>query len=515
VVPSGTPSESPTVSGTGGAPDAMPAGTGGATDPGPAADPTPPNLVVTSADNDFWKVGEWTEASSGSPNVTVNDGQTAQKWDGFGGAFNELGWDVLTTQALQDEAIKLLFDAADGANITWGRIPIGASDYARDRYTLDDTGDDVEAQSGEGNRPPADTELTKFSLARDEMTLIPYIKAAQAVKSDMHFWASPWTPPTWMKTGYKTDSGGTGGGDAKRPSYFDGGNMKSDDAILEAYAQYYKKFVTGYKDKGIDIEIVSPQNEPGYDQNYPSCLWDSATYIKFVGQHLGPTMKDIGVSIMLGTMSNAGDNNKSDLDLATAIAGDATAKSFFTVAGAQWGVLAKVNEGSSLGGLPIWATEHKCGNYPWNPSGYPMYNMTQAPNDMAYGVESWGYIKDAINKGKVTSYSAWNMVLDKNGLGNDLSRDWRQNALLVSDGGMIKPTPYYYVFRHVAQYVTPGATVVSAGNDAIGFKNPNGSIVAIIYNSGSANPNYVVSIGGKNVTFAMPGAGWATVKVTP
>jgi hypothetical protein len=36
-----------------------------------------------------------------------------------------------------------------------------------------------------------------------------------------------------------------------------------------------------------------------------------------------------------------------------------------------------------------------------------------------------------------------------------------------------------------------------------------------MYNSGAANSSYVVSIGGKNLQFAMPASGWATVKYTP
>ena len=35
--------------------------------------------------------------------------------------------------------MKLLFDAQDGANFVYGRLPIGASDYAMSWYTLDDT----------------------------------------------------------------------------------------------------------------------------------------------------------------------------------------------------------------------------------------------------------------------------------------------------------------------------------------------------------------------------------------
>jgi glucosylceramidase len=219
-------------------------------------------------------------------------------------------------------------------------------------------------------------------------------------------------------------------------------------------------------------------------------------------------------------LSNAGDGGRNDLDIATAVLADATAKGFVSLVGAQWGVLEKVNAGTSVGGLPVWATEHKCGNYPWCTSSsngcYAAYDSTQAPNDQAYGVETWDYIRDAITKGKVTAYNAWNMVLDKSGLGIDTTREWKQNALLVADAGKVSPTPAYYVFRHFSRYVVPGATVVgTTGGDAVAFKNPDGSLVAVLFNKADANPNYVVAIGGKKLAFALPGYGWATVRVEP
>jgi len=472
-------------------------------------------VIVTSSSSGYWQMGTWAEASSGNANLTVNDSSASQTWEGFGGAFNERGWTALTTDDMKNQALKLLFDSTDGAGFSWGRIPMGASDYAINRYTCDDKGEDPAAMSSGSNRPAADTSMANFTLDQDNKNLIPYIQAAQKVNPNLRFWASPWTPPVWMKTGYKTDDGS--GGTAKKPSYFDGGSFVTNNAdALTAYATYYTKFVQGYMDKNIKIEIVSPQNEPGYDQNYPSCLWDKATYTTWVGKYLGPAMQKIGVKVMLGTLSNAGDNSRTDLDIASAVMADSTANGFISVVGVQWGVLDKVNGGTKFGSLPIWATEHKCGNYPWNPSGYPKYNSSQAPNDQAYGVESWGYIRDAITKGHVTSYSAWNMVLDKSGLGNDTSRDWKQDALLVADSGKVTATPAYYAFRHVAQYVVPGAKVVgTSGGDGIAFKNPDGSLVVAMYNSGSAVSNYIVSIGGKKAQFAMPAQGWATVKYAP
>ena len=97
--------------------------------------------LVTSAPGAYWKTdGQLTEVTSGNADVTVDDTATAQTWEGFGGAFNEMGWNVLSmlSPADRDRAIHLLY-GADGARFAFGRIPIGASDYAIDRYTLDET----------------------------------------------------------------------------------------------------------------------------------------------------------------------------------------------------------------------------------------------------------------------------------------------------------------------------------------------------------------------------------------
>ncbi len=463
-------------------------GTGGAMGTGGSS---AANTLVTSASGAYWKVGTWTEVSS-TATVTVNDATTYQTWDGFGGAFNELGWSYLTTKALQDQAMQLLF-GLDGCRFAWGRIPIGASDYAMDRYTLD------EVASGS-----TDPNMTSFSITRDQQKLIPYIKAAQAVKSNIRFWASPWTPPTWMKSSpYQTPGNPV--------NAFDGGTMKSDDATLKAHAQYFVKFVKAYADQGIKIEIVAPQNEPNYSQNYPSCIWSASTFTNFVGKYLGPALAAASspAQIMLGTMSNA--NSSADVAVANAVLADATAKSYCKVMGVQWGMsgASQISNLKSKGpGIPIWLSEHQCG-------GQMGADVPQAPNDQAYGVSSWGWIRDAIKNG-LTSYNAWNMVLNKGGRGIDNTRAWAQNALLVADSGQIIQTPAYYVFRHLSQFVDVGATRVDAtGGDAVAFKNPDGSLVAVMFNSGSANNNYVVSMGGKKLQFAMPGNGWATVKYKP
>ena len=488
---------------TGGTPGSGGAGSGGASSTGPAVY-TSTNGSCVSGSGTTWTPGT-IATSTGTATVTVNDSSASQTWEGFGGCFNELGWKALQTlgQSDRDRAMQLLF-AKDGAQFAMGRIPMGASDYSVARYTDD-----------EGS---ADTSMANFNTTEDGKYIIPYIQAALAVKSDIKFWSSPWSPPTWMKTGPFTaitdDSAATS-------SNFDSGNMADTAANLTAYAQYFAKFVSAYKTAGINISYVAPQNEPNYALHYPSCLWTSTLFTKFVSQYLGPALIGTGVGIMLGTMSNS-DSGK-DVDLGNAVLADATAKGFLKVAGVQWNMLDKVNGGTTFGGLPIWATEHKCGNYPWSgatgcgdgsSTSCPAYNSTQAPNDQAYGVESWYQIRNAITKGKVTAYNAWNMVLDTVGNGIDTHRQWNQNSLLAVDTSSkaLNVTSAYCVFRHFSQFIDVGATrVATSGGDAVAFKNPDGHIVAVMYNNGSANSNYVVSIGGETLQFSMPANGWATV----
>ena len=82
--------------------------------------------------------------------------------------------------------------------------------------------------------------------------------------------------------------------------------MKSDANTLTAYAQYLVKWVQAFQGQGINVEIVSPQNEPNYQQNYPSCHWDTATFVSFVGTYFGPALTAAGltIKIMDGTLSN-------------------------------------------------------------------------------------------------------------------------------------------------------------------------------------------------------------------
>jgi glucosylceramidase len=452
---------------------------GSAGDGAGAATVTLPSLV-TSTSGAYWQTdGQLTEVTSGAVDVTIDDHAVAQLWDGFGGTFSERSADYLLqlSSSDQDAALKLLF-GRDGLRFNYGRIPIGASDYAIDRYTLDES--------------PGDTTMSQFSIERDKQKLIPYIKAALAVAPGLHLWASPWSPPTWMKSG----------------NTFDGGSMKEDDATLQAFALYLSKFVQEYGKLGVPIEVVHPQKEPNLGLDFPSCVWSATAMTKFIGAYLGPMFAEQKVSaqIFLGSLSEDDRQGKSQA-IIDAVTADAAGMNYVKGFGFEWDGLNLVAAVKSKN-LPIWQDNHNVGNLPWASP----FNADVAPNDHAYAVTSWGFIRAWIKAG-VAAYFTSNMILDSGGVGIG-ARAWPQNALLVVDSAKkLLVTPAFYLFRHISPFVDPGAHVIgTSGGDALAFKNPDGSLVAVLYNSGAAKPT-IVAIGGKQLQFDMPAQGWATLRV--
>ena len=297
----------------------------------------------------------WTEittATRPSPSTTP---RPQQKWEGFGGAFNELGWNVPDLAGHADAGAHPALQRHGRRQLRVGTHPHGRQRLRREPLHLRrQRRADPAATSSETNRPAADTSLSKFSLARDMMKLIPYIKAAQGVKPDLRFWASPWTPPVWMKTGYKKDSGGTGGGNAKKPSYYDGGTMKNDATNLTAYAELLHEVRQRLQGQGHQHrDRLSPERArlrpelPVVPVGHGD-LQDLHRRLPRPG-HAGL----LGVKVMLGTLSNAGDANRNDFNIATAAAGRrARRRASSAVVGAQWGMLDKVIGGQTFSGLP-------------------------------------------------------------------------------------------------------------------------------------------------------------------
>jgi len=453
--------------------------------------------LVTSGQNDYWNTsGQVTKVTSGTADVIVDPSTTYQRWDGFGGCFNEMGWDALSVLTTGDvaNAMKLLFDPTDGADFVYGRLPMGASDYAMSWYTLDDL------PSGTAN----DYTMDKFSIDRDRQKLIPFIKAALEVRPDLRLWASPWVVPSWMMSG---------------------SNMKNDAQTLGAHALYMARFVEEYAKEGLTIWAVHPQNEPGYARVH----WTQAELIDFMKTYLGPTFaqRNLTAEIWCGTMSKDPD----DTNIAKATANDADAMKYVKGFGVQWNLEAAVTTLAAKG--PVMQTEHRCGNYSFASPywGQSRYSSSKPQNDHLYGEESWQLIRDWIASG-VNSYSAWNMVLDTVGKSLD---GWPQNALVVVDRTAKKliETPAYFVFRHFSRYIAVGATRIGTTGsgdaykgqsdtayntvNAFAFENPDGSIVVQVYNKGASSKTTTLGVGSALsqtlYQFGVPAHAWATLVI--
>ena len=430
---------------------------------------------VTSAANAYWNTNApIKKLTAGTADLKIDASTKYQRWDGFGGCFNEMGWDALSVVSSEiPRAMKLLFDAKDGANFAYGRLPLGASDYSMSWYTLDDTAGDYT--------------MAKFSIDRDKQKLIPFIKAALATKTDLHLWASPWVVPSWMMDGSN--------------------NMKSDAQTLGAHALYMARFVEEYAKEGLKIEAIHPQNEPGYARVH----WTQALLIDFMKTYLGPTLaqRNLSTEVWCGAMSK----DPEDTNIAKAAANDAAAMMYIKGFGVQWNLQSVV--ATLAAKAPVMQTEHRCGNYNFSSPYWDTsrYDANKAQNDHLYGEESWQLIRDWVSSG-VNSYNAWNMVLDTVGKSLD---NWPQNALLVVDRSAktLTATAAYYAFRHYSQYIVPGATRIgiTGSKDALAFKNPDGSIIAEVYNSGSASKTTTVDAAGTLYQFDVPAHGWATLKI--
>lgn len=141
----------------------------------------------------------------------------------------------------------------EGIGLSLGRLTIGPSDYSAELYSYDDV--------------PNDIELKHFSIDRDKEYIIPMIKEILSVNPDITLFASPWSPPGWMKTG----------------GCMCGGYMREE--YIECYAEYIIRFLKAYESEGIKIKALTPQNEPNTDQSgvMPACIWHPDTEAKFVG----------------------------------------------------------------------------------------------------------------------------------------------------------------------------------------------------------------------------------------
>jgi glucosylceramidase len=430
---------------------------------------------VSTTESQAWIVKTDLRVSSvlESADIVIDTTVQLQTIDGFGACFNELGWKALSrlNPGARDSIIEELFSPGIGANFNICRMPIGANDFSRDWYSY--------------NEVDGDFTMQNFSVDNDSETLIPFIHEAQKKYPDLKIWASPWSPPAWMKWNkHYACRIPWEGLDEKFHNALpedrqgkEGTNMLiQEDIYLRAYSLYFSKFIESYKKEGIVISSIMPQNEFNSCQIFPSCTWTAGALANFIGNYLGPTMEKQNVDIMFGTME------RPSAELVDTILNDAVARKYIKGVGFQWDGKEAISEvHQKYPDMKLYQTEQECGD---------------GKNDWAFCLYSWSLMKHYFNNG-VSAYMYWNIALDEGGF----SRwGWQQNSLITVNpsSNSYHYNHEYYLMKHLSHYVQPGAKMLknqNEYNDLLAFVNPDKSIVLLLFSE--AAKDFKIQMGSK------------------
>ena len=429
--------------------------------------------------------------SNSEADIIVYKDNLLQKIDGIGGCFNEIGWEALT--ALPNEASKQVFKdlfSEDGCNFSMCRIPLGASDYALSYYSSNDV--------------PEDFEMRDFNIDRDRHILIPYIKEALKVNPDLQIWASPWSPPAWMKVNehYSMRSGNFENaikGNKMNPGAQILNNataFKMQERYLKAYALYFSKFVQAYKNEGVELFSIQPQNEIAFQPNWPSCTWRPEDMAYFINGFLGPQFEkdNLDTEIWLGTV------NSSNPNYVKTILEFKDAAKYISGVGFQWGGAKSIpTVHKDFPNLKLMQTENKCGEH---------------ENDWTSVARSWNDFVHYFNNG-TGSYMYWNMVLDETGKS---AWGWPQNSMVVIDkqSKKIKYTDEFYLFKHLSHFVQPGDHFLksSEGKNHLAFKLKDGRVMVLVNNPDKENKIIKIKVGSQTISAELKATSINTILVS-
>ncbi len=189
-----------------------------------------------------------------------------QTWQGFGAAITEasaVAW-LQLSQTERDRLIRLYFSDDEGIGYNFCRLAIGSCDFSVDAYSYVEEGDET---------------LATFDVSREDTTVFYMVREAQKLQPTLRLFASPWTPPRYMKTN----------------DDWQGGYLKEEYYPL--WAAYFAKYVTECKKRDIIINGVTVQNEPRHHQMWESCTYTPEQELEFVNGYLAKALKPLGVKI--------------------------------------------------------------------------------------------------------------------------------------------------------------------------------------------------------------------------
>lgn len=442
------------------------------------ANAAPVRAYLTTADQQhLLATSEVTTPAKADAVIHVDPKRQYQKIAGFGAAITE-GSAWLIRHGLKDgqrDALmrELFTREGNGIGFEFTRLTIGASDFSRRHYSLDDM-------------PPVQTdpELQHFSLEPERADVIPAVKQALALNPRLQVMASPWSAPGWMKT---TDSLVQG---QLRPEFYG------------AFSRYMVRYVEGMRAEGVPVFALTLQNEPHFEPgDYPGMRMPPATRAAVVGQHLGPLLKARG----LDTQILEWDHNWDEPWSPMAMLADATARKY--VSGVAWhcyagDVAAQSAVAQHFPELDVWFTE--CSGGEWKPQWSE--TLPWITRNLIIGSTRHG----------ARGVLMWNLALDP-AYGPHLGgcKDCRGVVTIDPATGKVTRNIEYYAFGHASRFVHQGARRVDSdggaqGLDHVAFTNPDGSTVLIVCNSATEPRRFTVQAPGRRFAYELPASGVAT-----
>lgn len=400
------------------------------------------------------------------PAIEVNTNKTYQEMDGFG--FTLTGGSAFhinnMSKEKRHELLTELF-AFDKENIgiSYLRISLGASDLDAEVFSYNDL------PAGE-----TDLKMEKFSLAPDKQFLIPVLQEILAINPEIKILASPWSPPTWMKTNNATKGG------SLKPEFYD------------AYALYFVKYVQEMQNEGIPIDAITVQNEPLHPGNNPSLLMPATEQADFIKQSLGPAFKQAGIKTKIIIY----DHNADKPEYPITVLNDPEAKRYidgsaFHLYGGVIENVSKVHEAHPDKNL--YFTEQWIG----------------APGD--FGGDLQWHTKNLIigaSRNWCKTVLEWNLAADSEQKPHTPGGCTQCLGAVTIDGDLVIRNPAYYIVAHASKFVRPGSVRIDSNITAdlpnVAFKTPEGKIAVIVLNDSNSNQKFNIKIGEELFEVSLP-----------
>jgi glucosylceramidase len=357
---------------------------------------------------------------------------------------------------LRARVMQDLFSTRHGIGLRFVRVPIGASDFTVTGrpYTYDD-------------QPPgrADPGLADFSISHDLAYIIPTLRQALAIDPRIELLATPWTAPPWMKT---NDSFGNPAAN---------GRLLPGD--YPVYAEYLVRFLEAYRALGVPVRALTVQNEPD-SPTFPGGELTPAAEAQLISADLRPALEQAG----LGQTAIYGlDDGNRNLAYARQLLGSPAADLLAGIAWHCYGGLSSLDAlHAAAPGLDQIVSECSPGIIPYSPA--------EAVID---ALRHWA-----------STVALWNLALSPGG-GPVHHPNWScrgcSGLIGVSERSRtFSLGPAYYELGQISKYVKPGAVRVwstrpvhdlpsggvSPGIDDVALRNPGGSLVVVVHNTGSA-----------------------------